>query len=330
MYIVRPITMETLWGDTRLHAYQGDRAAQTIGCVYTLSGIDGIDCEIYNEKEETTLRRAVKNPAIFGLEDGEEFPLIIAFDSCAQDVSFQIHPTDTYAKEQLQLPYGKSEAWYFIEKPSEGWVYAENKAGHRAVVEAALQKRDFHGVIDHIPVSENDLVYIRSGMMHALTAGSLIYEIQQSTNITYRLYDYERKDMHGHTRPLHVKEALANLDSSLHVQKQNFSEGSSFDQREFSLRHLTLSGSYTNPYSIASVISVVSGSLQVDTFTVLRGGSILVMPEECIQLTGSAECIIAAGHPESAGSGMKGATKNVYIRTLVPVYTFSFFILDLL
>ena len=299
MYIVRPITMETLWGDTRLHAYQGDRAAQTIGCVYTLSGIDGIDCEIYNEKEETTLRRAVKkNPAVFGLEDGEEFPLIIAFDSCAQDVSFQIHPTDTYAKEQLQLPYGKSEAWYFIEKPSEGWVYAENKAGHRAVVvEAALQKRDFHGVIDHIPVSENDLVYIRSGMMHALTAGSLIYEIQQSTNITYRLYDYERKDMHGHTRPLHVKEALANLDSSLHVQKQNFSEGSSFDQREFSLRHLTLSGSYTNPYSIASVISVVSGSLQVDTFTVLRGGSILVMPEECIQLTGSAECIIAAAHP---------------------------------
>ena len=77
MYIVRPITMETLWGDTRLHAYQGDRAAQTIGCVYTLSGIDGIDCEIYNEKEETTLRRAVKkNPAVFGLEDGEEFPLI--------------------------------------------------------------------------------------------------------------------------------------------------------------------------------------------------------------------------------------------------------------
>ena len=157
----------------------------------------------------------------------------------------------------------------------------------------------FRSVIDHIPVSENDLVYIRSGMMHALTAGSLIYEIQQSTNITYRLYDYERKDMHGHTRPLHVKEALANLDSSLHVQKQNFSEGSSFDQREFSLRHLTLSGSYTNPYSIASVISVVSGSLQVDTFTVLRGGSILVMPEECIQLTGSAECIIAAADRKS-------------------------------
>lgn len=298
MYIVRPVTMETLWGDTRLHAYQGDRAAQTIGCVYTLSGIDGIDCEIYNKKERTTLRRAVKeNPAAFGLEAGEEFPLIIAFDSCAQDVSFQIHPTDTYAKEQLHLPYGKSEAWYFIEKPSEGWVYAENKAGHRTAVEAALQKKDFHGVIDHIPVSENDLVYIRSGMMHALTAGSLIYEIQQSTNVTYRLYDYERKDMHGHTRPLHVKEALANLDSSLHVQKQSFSEGSSFVQREFSLRHLTLSGSYTNPYSIASVISVVSGNLQVDTFPVSQGGSILVMPEECIQLTGSAECILAAAHP---------------------------------
>ena len=178
MYIVRPITMETLWGDTRLHSYQGDRAAQTIGCVYTLSGIDGIDCEIYNAKERTTLHRAVqKNPSAFGLQEGEDFPVIIAFDSCAQDVSFQIHPTDTYAKEQLHLPYGKSEAWYFIEKPSEGWVYAENKAGHRTAVETALQRKDFHGVIDHIPVSKHDLVYIRSGTMHALTAGSLIYEI---------------------------------------------------------------------------------------------------------------------------------------------------------
>ncbi len=298
MYIVRPITMETLWGDTRLHSYQGDRAAQTIGCVYTLSGIDGIDCEIYNAKERTTLHRAVqKNPSAFGLQEGEDFPVIIAFDSCAQDVSFQIHPTDTYAKEQLHLPYGKSEAWYFIEKPSEGWVYAENKAGHRTAVETALQRKDFHGVIDHIPVSKHDLVYIRSGTMHALTAGSLIYEIQQSTNITYRLYDYERTDKHGNTRPLHVKEALANLDSSLHVQKQSFPKGTSFDQREFSLQHLTLSGSYTNTYSIASVISVVSGSLLVDTFPVSQGMSILVMPEECIQLTGSAECIIAAAHP---------------------------------
>lgn len=298
MYIVRPITMETLWGDTRLHSYQGDRAAQTIGCVYTLSGIDGIDCEIYNAKERTTLHRAVqKNPSAFGLQEGEDFPVIIAFDSCAQDVSFQIHPTDTYAKEQLHLPYGKSEAWYFIEKPSEGWVYAENKAGHRTAVETALQRKDFHGVIDHIPVSKHDLVYIRSGTMHALTAGSLIYEIQQSTNITYRLYDYERTDKHGNTRPLHVKEALANLDSSLHVQKQSFPKGTSFDQREFSLQHLTLSGSYTNTYSIASVISVVSGSLLVDTFPVSQGVSILVMPEECIQLTGSAECIIAAAHP---------------------------------
>ena len=298
MYIVRPITMETLWGDTRLHSYQGDRAAQTIVCVYTLSGIDGIDCEIYNAKERTTLHRAVqKNPSAFGLQEGEDFPVIIAFDSCAQDVSFQIHPTDTYAKEQLHLPYGKSEAWYFIEKPSEGWVYAENKAGHRTAVETALQRKDFHGVIDHIPVSKHDLVYIRSGMMHALTAGSLIYEIQQSTNITYRLYDYERTDKHGNTRPLHVKEALANLDSSLHVQKQSFPKGTSFDQREFSLQHLTLSGSYTNTYSIASVISVVSGSLLVDTFPVSQGVSILVMPEECIQLTGSAECILAAAHP---------------------------------
>lgn len=298
MYIVTPVTMETLWGDSRLHAYQGDHEASTIGCVYTLSGIDGINCIIRNEKEQTTLQAAVEaNPAAFGLLEGEEYPLIIAFDSCAQDVSFQIHPTDAYAKEQLQLPYGKSEAWYFIEKPSEGWVYAENKTGRTDAVEEALRKKDFHDVIDHIPVAKDELVYIRSGTMHALTKGSLIYEIQQSTNITYRLYDYERKDRHGNTREIHVKQALANLDSTLHVQKQEFSDGNSFHQREFSLQHRTLTGSYTNTHTIASVISVVSGSIKVDTFTVSQGGSILVMPKECIHITGSAECMIAVAHP---------------------------------
>ncbi len=297
MYIVTPITMETLWGDERLHAYQGDPSSKTIGCVYTVSGIESINCGIQNDLGKTTLMEAVnQNPAAFGLLAGEEYPLIIAFDSCAQDVSFQIHPTDAYAKEQLHLPYGKSEAWYFIEKPTHGWVYGENVTGCKKAVEEALQKKDFHDVMGHIPVENEDIVYIRCGTMHALTKGSLIYEIQQSTNITYRLYDYERKDKYGHTRPIHTKEALENLDSSLKVEKQRLSIGASFDQREFSLQHIQLSNSYTNTHSLAAAISVVSGNLIIEGTTISMGGSVLVMPKETIQIEGSAECIIATPH----------------------------------
>lgn len=298
MYIVTPLTKETLWGDDRLHDYQGDRSVDTIGCVYTISGIDGIDCEIHNEFEHTTLKTAVeKNPTAFGLRKGEEYPLIIAFDSCAQDVSFQIHPTDEYAKEKLQLPYGKSEAWYFIQKPTRGWVYAENIKGCKAAVEQALETKNFDEVMGQLPVENEDLVYIRCGTMHALTKGSLIYEIQQSTNITYRLYDYKRKDKNGQTRPLHAKEALENLDSSLKAEKQAFAIGSDFDQREFALFHTRLSDSYTNTAPLAAAISVVSGALTIEGNRIAMGGSILVLPNESVTITGSAECIIATPHP---------------------------------
>lgn len=297
MYIVTPITMETLWGDDRLHEYQGDPSSDTIGCVYTISGIDSINCNIHNHNEHTTLKEAVmKDPEAFGLREGEEYPLIIAFDSCAQDVSFQIHPTDDYAKEKLHLPYGKSEAWYFIEQPAHSWVYAENIKGCKEAVETALETKNFQDVMGQVPVKNEDLVYIRSGIMHALTKGSLIYEIQQSTNITYRLYDYERKDKSGHTRPIHTKEALENLDSSLKVEKRSFSIGSEFTQREFSLQHVCLSDSYTNTSSLAAAVSVISGELKAEGIRVPMGGSILVLPGETITIEGNAECMIAVPH----------------------------------
>ena len=148
----------------------------------------------------------------------------------------------------------------------------------------------------HVPVKNEDLVYIRCGTMHALTKGSLIYEIQQSTNITYRLYDYERKDKNGLTRPIHTKEALENLDSSLKVEKQSFSVGSEFAQREFSLQHVCLSDSYTNTSSLAVAISVISGELKAEGLRVSMGGSILVLPGETITIEGNAECMIAVPH----------------------------------
>lgn len=299
MYLAKPITYPTLWGDQRLYKYGADPSEDSVGIVYTVSGIDSFNCKIENEKESTTLKEAIeKNPEQFGLLQGEEYPVIIAFDACKESVSFQIHPTDAYAREKLGLKYGKSEAWYFIEPPKEGWVYAENVKGDNQAIKKAILENDFKDTIGHFPVQKKDLVYIRSGTVHALSAGSLIYEIQQSTNITYRLYDYNRIDSRTHhKRELHVKQALENLDSSLKVKKEFFKENMTIKNREFDLTKTILKDTYTNHGSIASAVSVLEGELIVNNNIVKIGQSILVMPNETVQIQKSAKVMIADSHP---------------------------------
>ena len=296
MYILKTITYPTLWGDQRLYKYDGNFKEESIGIVYSVSGIDAFDSKI---EGATTLKQEIeKDPKKFGLLKGEEYPVIIAFDSCKESVSFQIHPTDAYAKNKLGLKYGKSEAWYFIEAPTDGWVYAENKKGTQEAIIESIEKNDFSDTIGHLPVEKNDLVYIRSGTVHALSKGSLIYEIQQSTNITYRLYDYDRIDPRTNKkRELHIQESLDNLDSSLKVEKEGFEMNKTISNREFDLTHMVLKDSYTNKGSIASAISVLDGILEIEHHRLYPGQSCLVLPNETITIQKEAEVMIADCHP---------------------------------
>lgn len=293
MYVVHPITVEKLWGDTRLHNYSGNKDCDSIGIVYTVSGIPEYDCTIENKDEITTLyTKMQESPETFGLSS-QEFPVIIAFDACKESVSFQIHPTDDYAKEKLHLPYGKSEVWYFIEKPSDGWIYAENPKESLESVIQASQSHNFEGVVDKKEVQEQDCIYIRSGTIHALTKGSLIYEIQQSTNITYRLYDYDRIDTNGQTRPLHLQESYDNLEPSQKIHKQSLYENETVNQREFTLKHQSIKNTYTNNTDVVVAISLLKGEIHIESFHVFQGQSILVLPFETIEFTGYADVILA-------------------------------------
>ena len=297
MYIVKPFTWEALWGDQKLHAYGADPTKDKVGILFTVSGIEGIDCEIENKEEKTTLLTATKNyPEKFGLKEGEEYPLIIAFDSIAQDVSFQMHPTDAYARNRLNRLYGKAEAWYFLEPPTEGWTYAENVAGTKEAIEKAFETNDFINTLGRCPAEKEDIIYIPAGTVHAVTHGSLIYEIQQSTNITYRLYDYDRLDKNGNKRPLHKEQVLDNLIPDGKVYRDHFSMDKTLPYREFTLHRCVVEKEVYNESDIAMAISVVSGTLVVDGFKVEQGRSILVMPNEKIKLEGKAECIVAYAH----------------------------------
>ena len=145
-----------------------------------------------------------------------ELPILIKLIDAKEDLSVQVHPNDEYAlREEGQL--GKTEMWYVLDsKPSSTLIYGFRKDTSSDEVRESLEKGNIEKLLNYVPIHKNDLFYIEAGTVHAINAGVLIAEVQESSNITYRLFDYNRVDKAGKKRPLHVNKALevSNFKSS--------------------------------------------------------------------------------------------------------------------
>lgn len=145
-----------------------------------------------------------------------ELPILIKLIDAKQDLSVQVHPDDEYAlKHESEL--GKTEMWYVLaaRKNSE-LIYGFREDMEPGRVRKAIADGSIGMYLNHVPVHKDDLFYIEAGTVHAIGAGCLVVEIQESSNITYRLYDYDRVDKRGEKRDLHIDKALevARLSSS--------------------------------------------------------------------------------------------------------------------
>lgn len=142
----------------------------------------------------------------------QAFPLLVKFIDAKQNLSVQVHPGDDYALEN-ENEYGKNEMWYVIDaEPGAGLYIGFNRDVTRDEVERRIVDNTIQNVLNFVPTKQGDIFFIPAGTVHAIGAGNLICEIQQSSNCTYRLYDYDRKDKYGNRRELHLKKALDVLD----------------------------------------------------------------------------------------------------------------------
>lgn len=145
-----------------------------------------------------------------------ELPILIKLIDAKADLSVQVHPDDAYARA-YENSLGKTEMWYVLaSRKGAELVYGFNQDLTPTRVRTALEAGTISNYLNHVPVHKDDVFFIEAGTVHALGAGCLIAEIQEASNITYRLYDYDRLDKNGERRPLHVGKALevANLRSS--------------------------------------------------------------------------------------------------------------------
>ncbi|MCI8655371.1 MAG: class I mannose-6-phosphate isomerase [Clostridia bacterium] len=163
--------------------------------------------EIYNKKE---LRKE-----IFGTkcENLEEFPILVKFIDANECLSVQVHPDNKYAIEK-ESSQGKTEMWYILECEPGAQIICGVKTGiDKKALEEGINANNIIECLNYIDVKKGDAIYIPSGTIHALLGKTLVAEVQQNSNITYRVYDWDRTDKEGKKRELHIEKALEVIDT---------------------------------------------------------------------------------------------------------------------
>ncbi len=147
-------------------------------------------------------------------QDYERFPLLIKFIDAKENLSVQVHPDDEYAFPN-EGDYGKNEMWYVMSADKDAYIYMGfNRDIQKEEIRERIKNNTILEVLNKVPVKKGETYFLKARTVHAIGAGCLICEIQQSSNVTYRLYDYGRKDYRGKPRPLHIDKALEVLNTN--------------------------------------------------------------------------------------------------------------------
>ena len=195
---------------------------------------------------------------------GDEFPLLIKFIDANDILSVQVHPDDNTARERHNA-YGKTEMWYIIDAEPDSSIYLGfNRKINKSEFVSYLNNGKLEEILNKIPVNKGDVFFIPSGRIHAIGKGILLAEIQQTSDITYRIFDWNRKDANGNPRELHIKEALdvINYDDVVENPKIDYKKEKNKAVELVSCNYFT-----TQFYNIDKAIELEY--IQIDSFKIL-------------------------------------------------------------
>lgn len=199
---------EKIWGGTALAQYGYELPSDHTGEAWVISAHPHGDCTIANgEYKGWTLSELfAAHRELFGNVEGDEFPLLIKIIDANDNLSVQVHPDDAYAKVH-ENSLGKNECWYVLDAKEGTKMVMGHHAKTQEELDRDIDEDKYDDLLNVIDINKGDFFDIPAGTLHAICSGSLIYEAQQSSDITYRVYDYHRKDANGNERELHVQQA---------------------------------------------------------------------------------------------------------------------------
>ena len=295
----QPIRFEPIF---RSYIWGGDRLASQLGKKPPGNGIWAESWEIVDHREGEsivaegafegwTLRQLIEsfpNEIVGRDAPNERFPLLLKYLDCQRVLSVQVHPDDAYGAKMPQPDRGKTEAWYVIDAEPNSKLYAGLEPGvDRQSLLEAISKGETESCLHVLSPKAGDCIFIPAGTVHALGEGLLVAEIQQASDCTFRLFDWDRVDKDGQPRQLHIELALEVID--FERGPVDFATPSPIgangartlvDCDKFTLREYSLPGSYPFENRQLSIITVPRGNAVLRTgkneYILERGQSILV------------------------------------------------------
>lgn len=205
-----PVLRETIWGGNRLEPLLGrGTSSRRIGEAWIIW--DGLTVS-NGPLRGYSLADIVKthSASILGdIQATEQFPLLVKLIDARDNLSVQVHPDDQYARVKESQHFGKSEVWLVLDaEPGASVIHGVKHRVEPGEVASAVAAAELGDLMESVPVQAGDVIYNPAGTVHALGKGILIYELQQSSDITYRLYDWDRKQADGSSRELHVDKSI--------------------------------------------------------------------------------------------------------------------------
>lgn len=213
MYKIEPVFKDYIWGGQRLReAYGKESELEVVAESWELSTHPSGICSINVEGIKENLLDYIKEngKVVLGekYQEIEDIPILIKLIDAKEHLSVQVHPDDAYAR-QYENDLGKTEMWYVLEA-EEGaqLVYGFNEDLTKETFKESIEKNTLSDYLNYVEVHKGDVFFIAPGTMHAIGKGIVIAEIQESSNVTYRVYDYGRVGVDGKPRALHIDKAL--------------------------------------------------------------------------------------------------------------------------
>lgn len=308
---LKPVFQEKIWGGSRLKSVFGfDIPNDKIGEDWAISahphGVSVVENGEFKGQKLDDLWKEHKK--LFGHPTEPVFPLLIKILDAEDELSVQVHPDDAYGmKHEGEL--GKTECWYIIDaEPGAEIIYGHHAKTREELAEMIKEGR-WDDLLKKVPVKKGDFFYVPSGTIHAIGKGIMILETQQSSDTTYRVYDYDRKDASGQKRELHIQQSIDVTTvpaKTPELQIKEVRKGQSsivtyletdfFNVYEWDIKGIT-SFKKQAPYTLATVIDG-AGELIVDNQTyLLEKGTSFILPNEINEWTVQGELTIIASEP---------------------------------
>ena len=314
-----PYLKETIWGGKQIAEYKGIKAcSENIGESWEISGVKGHESIVAEggtscEDKGLTISELIQKyrEKLLGEKVyerfGTDFPLLIKFIDSRQDLSVQVHPDDKLAKERHGCQ-GKTEMWYIINSKPGAKIYAGlNK---HITPEDYVRMTDKETIDGHSPLMDviaahdshvGDIFFLPAGRLHSIGAGNLLVEIQQTSDITYRVYDFGRRDANGNTRELHIDLAKDAIDYNVYTDcRSTYDKDAQIAElvkcKYFDVRKLTIDKEASIDFKIQSFVIAIclKGTGEINGTFIRQGETILVPADNNIlNITGTVELLTA-------------------------------------